>query len=392
MEEFSFGIGLKSNKESNDFLRCLWSRISQRFGKLAWQYSPSRFGTSIYIGQACISDDVLLSVRLNYRQRGCLSSITFEPHGYKDVVSLKNQLKQCIEEAFQYEQYLCKSFLRTQLDKNISFIKKEGKYFCVEGNNIVIRVQGFDREDCSSIFKIQFQQVCNLLTYDTLRYITSSGTLTEEIRSNHNFRASLVDGNTRKKTGAFEKNDMFQNLVVSDSITECIDAYLERSYLYENHFSNFDKSVQLFAQGVRNEELSYIVVGLPEPYAEQAIVNYMSALEVITLNDKEPEKCECCGQMKYSIARRVIDLMKETIPGGETFAKRFYKDRSKYVHTGTLLSSNNYINRSIPLMSINSMSGMIGQIPMIDFNLKEVVKMCIEKHENGNVPLQSKGR
>ena len=63
MEDFTFGIGLKSNKESNDFLRCLWSRISQRFGTLAWMYSPFKVGNTIFVGQACISDEILLYVK-----------------------------------------------------------------------------------------------------------------------------------------------------------------------------------------------------------------------------------------------------------------------------------------------------------------------------------------
>ena len=31
--DFVFGVGLKSNKETNDFLRCLWARMAATFGK-----------------------------------------------------------------------------------------------------------------------------------------------------------------------------------------------------------------------------------------------------------------------------------------------------------------------------------------------------------------------
>lgn len=384
MEDFTFGIGKKSNKESNDFLRCLWSRISSRFGKLAWSYSPVKVANAIFVGQACISDDILLSVKLNYKQRGCLSSIDFNPSGYKDAATLKNQLKQCIKEALQYEQYFYETSFRAYLDKHISFKKKVGKNFQIEGDSLILKVQGFDEVDLRSMFKAQLQQLCNFLTFDTLKYITDAGTLTEEIRSVHNFKTSLVNGETGKIIDIIEKNDMFQNLEVSDIMTEYIDEYLERPFQYENHFSNFDKSVQLFAQGVRNEEMSQISVGLPEPYVEQAIVNYMSSLEVITLNDKEPEQCTCCGQMRYSIARRVIDLANDTFPSWENFAKDYYGDRSKYIHTGALFSSNNYINRTIPLMSLTSRTGTIDQLPNLNNGLKELVRECILQHEHMN--------
>ena len=165
-------------------------------------------------------------------------------------------------------------------------------------------------------------------------------------------------------------------------MADYIDSYLERPYGYEEHFSNFDKSVQLFAQGVRNEELAGIAAGLPEPYTEQAIVAYMSALEIITLGDKEPETCKCCGQMRYSIARRVTDLANAAIEGWGDFVKGYYGDRSKYVHTGLLLSSNSYMGRSVPLMSKGAKTGMIVQIGRVGDSLRDMVRYCIEWHEN----------
>lgn len=208
-----------------------------------------------------------------------------------------------------------------------------------------------------------------------------SGTLTEEIRENHNFQTNLVDEYTGEVTDTLEKNEMYRNLEVSDHMAEYINSYLQRPYGYEEHYTNFDRSVQFLAQGVRNEELSRVAIGLPEPYVEQAIVNYMSALEVITLEDREPEQCECCGQTKYSIARRVMDLAEHALPGGNTFAREYYSNRSKYMHTGTLFSSNSYVNRSIPLMSKNARNGMLDQVPIVDGGLKEAIKACIECHE-----------
>lgn len=212
-----------------------------------------------------------------------------------------------------------------------------------------------------------------------------SGTLTEEIREKHNFIATLVNKETGEDIDKMEKNEKYRNLIVSDNMAKYIDSYLERPYEYENHFTNFEKSVQLFAQGIKYEELLKIAEGLPEPYAEQAIVHYMSALEVITLNDKKPEQCKCCGQMRYSIARRVIDLANSAIEGFGEYVKAYYEDRSKYVHTGLLFSSNNYMGRSIPLMSESSKIGMIMQNSIVVNDLKKMVKACIEWHEKFNV-------
>ena len=380
--DFVFGVGLKSNKETNDFLRCLWTRIAATFGKLAWHYSPLRIGNTIIVGIACIGENTHLNIKLTYKQRGCLASIDFAPDGTFDNDTLHSQLKKCVREALQPEIFIKKVFRKGKLDKSISFEKKSRKNFVIEGDTLTLKVLGYDDEDCATMFKAQLLQVCNFLTYDTLRYITLSHTLTEEIRQNHNLKAKLIDSKTGEVTGETEKNKMYQNLVVSDRMADYINSYLDRPYGYEKHFTNFDKSVQLFAQGVRNEELSGIVTGLPEPYAEQAIVAYMSALEIITLGDKEPETCNCCGQMRYSVARRVTDLANAAIEDLGEFVKRYYGDRSRYVHTGLLLSSNSYMGRSVPLMSNGSKKGMIEQVGRVGDSLKDMVKYCIEWHEN----------
>ena len=380
--DFLFGVGLKSNKETNDFLRCLWARMAATFGKLAWQYSPLRIGNTIIVGIACIGENTHLNIKLTYKQKGCVASIDFDPEGTYDHDTLHRQLKKCVNEALLPEKYIRKVFGKGKLDKCISFQKKSRKNFSIEGDTITIKVLGYDDEDCATMFQAQIHQVCNFLTFDTLRYITLSNTLTGEIRQNHNFITRLIDSKTGEVTGEVEKNKMYQNLVISDRMADYIDSYLDRPYGYEEHFSNFDKSMQLFAQGVRNEELSGIATGLPEPYAEQAIVAYMSALEIITLGDKEPETCKCCGQMRYSIARRVTDLANAAIEGWGEFVKGYYGDRSKYVHTGLLLSSNSYIGRSVPLMSKSSKTGMIVQVGRVGNCLRDMVKYCIEWHEN----------
>lgn len=382
--DFTFAVGLKSNKETNDFLRCLWSRLGARFGGIGWQYSPTRTGNQIFVGFASIGDNILLDVSFSYKERGCLSKIDFSPSGYEDGVILKKQLKQCIEEAFDNEKYLDDHLLKGKLDKNLSFKKRKGKNFYVDGNDIILKISGYDANDCGSMFKMQLQQVCNLLTFDTLRYITFSGTITEEIREKHNYKTNLVDSKTGNVTDTIEKNERYRGLTVSDDMANYIDEYLERPYMYERHYNLFDISTQLFAQAVRNEEMASIMAGLPEPYVEQAITNYMSALEVITLNDKEPETCECCGQIKYSIARRVSDLMEQAVRNGREIAKKYYGNRSKFLHAGVQMSSNSYTTSSIPLMSKNTYTGLLDQLSVLDFWMKEAVKDCIIWHECQN--------
>lgn len=39
-----FDLDLKNERESNSFLRALWSNFSEKYGKCAWQYMPNKNG------------------------------------------------------------------------------------------------------------------------------------------------------------------------------------------------------------------------------------------------------------------------------------------------------------------------------------------------------------
>ena len=150
--DFVFGVGLKSNKETNDFLRCLWARMAATFGKLAWQYSPLRIGNTIIVGIACIGENTHLNIKLTYKQKGCVASIDFDTEGTYDHDTLHRQLKKCVKEALLPEKYIRKVFGKGKLDKCISFQKKSRKNFSIEGDTITIKVLGYDDEDCATMF------------------------------------------------------------------------------------------------------------------------------------------------------------------------------------------------------------------------------------------------
>lgn len=112
----------------------------------------------------------------------------------------------------------------------------------------------------------------------------------------------------------------------------------------------------------------------------------MSALEIITTHDIEPTKCPDCGQLKFSIAKRVMNLAISYNPEMKDRMKRwvtdYYDIRSKYVHTGKRMSRNNYMVVSTPLMSVSHKRGVIMQHSIVDPSLKEDVRNMILFHEN----------
>ena len=172
---------------------------------------------------------------------------------------------------------------------------------------------------------------------------------------------------------------MKYRLKITANIQKYLDDFISKPYSYEDHLSDIDKAVFLFGQGLKYDELSQMSISPLETYNEQSILCYMSALEVVTLKDIEPSKCECCGQLRYSIAKRVENLVYE-VSQSKAMRKMiadFYKNRSQFVHLGTMLSENNYTGISIPLMNKGYGVGLIMQCNFRSADLADIVKECI---------------
>jgi hypothetical protein len=113
---------------------------------------------------------------------------------------------------------------------------------------------------------------------------------------------------------------------------------------------------------------------------ELANTLYLSALEVVTLIGFTEEKCECCGQPKYQITRRVKDLTSKYLP--KHLVKDFidyYDKRSKYLHRGMKLVTETPTSSIIPLLDPDDKSGCDYpyKVPLI--NIREYVSYCLRR-------------
>lgn len=379
----SYCLGFQSICESNLFLRCLWSRIRKNFGQLAWQTFGHRIPntTSINVGMANVYDTVTYSVSMNYSKKGNLKCITFDQVPESDV----SKLDLCIREAKQYDFYIKKTVLKTQLEKSLCFEEACGKNFKIDGNSFFITVKGFDKYDIVTVANIYMPIICDIMSFYTMRYVSVNDCVIELLRIHCNKTFKLVVEDSDKVLSEYSHNDALCQLKLDSNAISAIDDCLDRELKYDNHRNRFESSLGLYAQGLFFDELSLYSGSQGFPYLENAIVSYMSALEIITAKDKEPVRCNCCGQLRYSIAKRVVDLVSSINPDASYFlqklAKDYYSKRSKYVHEGKYLSARSYAGVSLPLLSMTSDSGMIVQNAFHQYDLKEIVKDCIIWHE-----------
>lgn len=362
--KIDFSLRYDSNKESNDFLRCFWAALRKEFGKAAWNLLPLRIENKIYLGHCDIGLEHVLDISLSYKIKGCLSAISISVDDSISDAQLQRRLKECITHARKNKDNLESFSLTLQLDSAICFEKSEANYLSLDDNRLMLNVYGYDLVDAKTLSSSLLKNICAWLSFDQLKYISVEGCAFQ-----------VYSDSVRRQIGRQRK----YKLKVSDSIQKYLDEFIGKPYSYEDNLSDIDKAVFLFGQGLKYDELSQMTISSLEAYNEQAILCYMSALEVVTLKDIEPSKCECCGQLRYSIAKRVENLVYEV---SQSMALRkmiadFYKNRSKFVHLGTMLSENNYTGISIPLMNKGYGNGLIMQCNFRSADLASIVKECI---------------
>lgn len=359
-----FSLGYNSNKESNDFLRCFWAALRKEFGKAAWNLLPLRIENKIYLGYCDIGLGHALEISLSYKIRGCLSAIRISVDDSVSDAQLNKRLKECITNACKNIDKLELFSFTLPLDNAICFEKSDANYFSLDVNKLMLNVYGYDWVDAKTQSSSLLKNICAWLSFDQLKYISIEGCAFQ-----------VYSDTVRQQL----ESPMKYRLKITANIQKYLDDFISKPYSYEDHLSDIDKAVFLFGQGLKYDELSQMSISPLETYNEQAILCYMSALEVVTLKDIEPSKCECCGQLRYSIAKRVENLVYE-VSQSKAMRKMiadFYKNRSQFVHLGTMLSENNYTGISIPLMNKGYGEGLIMQCNFRSADLADIVKECI---------------
>ena len=87
-------------------------------------------------------------------------------------------------------------------------------------------------------------------------------------------------------------------------------------------------------------------------------MHYLSAIETASFEDGDHETCAWCGNVKYKIGARVKDFItKYFYEKLGNIYKGLYNIRSKYLHTGILSTSGDFLNAR-PLLDIGTDLGL----------------------------------
>lgn len=89
------------------------------------------------------------------------------------------------------------------------------------------------------------------------------------------------------------------------------------------------------------------------------VMHYLSAIETASYEEGNHEVCKTCGNIKFKIASRVKDFVSKYFNEelGKVF-KGLYAVRSKYLHTGILSTSGDFLNAR-PLLDGGTELGLV---------------------------------
>ncbi|WHY84686.1 hypothetical protein QNH39_18805 [Neobacillus novalis] len=411
-------IGITSEQESNEFLRCLWAEMGKEFGKCGWNYAPNKklIKNRIFFGFMDIGVSTDIAVSITYKERGTIKNIYFELPDKFDAIpksmEFHHRIKAVVNNAkrnigqyssFQFAPIICLT---------LPLATYEGRYFKTEivddfYTRFRFEVKGYDRNQVGGNAVKKIIQVMEFLSVETNipiwkeKYSENHGSLlkTEIFQEDNDFidGYSIVD--KKYIVLSMEGKLMLDKILSPDErddenlelfLKACHHFYTARMYdagLSENYSDDLlviDDKTDYPLQSLDIELAISRRRGNSD--TEIATTLYLSALEVLTLIDFKGENCSCCGQPKYQISKRVRSLVGHYL--NDDVAKSlndYYDKRSKYLHTGMKLTIDEPTTSIIPLLDMNEKSGCKIPIQVSLPNLREYVSYCMRKFYKENL-------
>ena len=170
--------------------------------------------------------------------------------------------------------------------------------------------------------------------------------------------------------------DLYSNSTITfpDSIHKVLDSY-------------FSKTIEL--QSILDTALSFSVsaVELMQHKKTLSILASFTSIETMVnleFQDFKPEQCEACGQLKYKVHQKYLDYFLKYIGSSNHNKQKFsayYKLRSKIVHTGQRLKTENIYSE---FTKDEEEKGFLNQVEILQLGKMAIVQWLL-RNDNQNM-------
>lgn len=366
--DIKFDVCSNNSEDSNLFLRKFYEELS-KYDKVGWNFQPYREDKVIHIGETNCGE-----MWLAYKERGRISKIYFKTHS--------EEMQKHVEEALKCAKHNHNNM--KQYTVTVVFDTSDIMFCTMSRNGIQIS----SAEIAGRIFTSVIFTVYAFGEYD-LEYIKTQKVnyLRHLLCAYTNIIFNCVKITCNEGTYATYDNDWKEPdhdwIDVEDEFVNNKTISLRSEF-----FAILKKIIDTFEY---NREIRLLLNASQEIFCSKKMINnvlqngddwnmpgytdlintlIISALEPLSnIYGVKPERCNECGNLKYSIRKKVRDLCKTYLP--EHIAKelydRGYGERSAFLHEGNPVTNEFYCGHSVPL--INPVDGRSILFPVAYLNL-----------------------
>lgn len=387
MKNYKFILNSKDLNSTNECLMKLWASFLNN-GKLAWHYRPYKIKNIIDVGDVSINEHSCYNVKIISKTKKLATSVLFER---QDSKTLENREIEYFNKINKERVNLPKKHFIIAISFQIKsifgikylypFSNEILNLYCIDDKQYVeFTLSGFSKEQVSEN-AIEFAQVISdflstqtnsIITIDDITFLTKKTVLSKKIKERIQEDDEWIDDypidNSHLILPQYAK-ELLKLIILSDNTDKQL-IILKASHHYLNALKLDEKEIQ----------------------NELIISQLMSSVEVLTeLENHKKSKCNECGQDVYSIRKRVLSLIdKDLSPYLRKKFDHYYNTRSKYLHSGLLISSREYTERCLPIIS-DKFSNGCNEYPLKkDINLIEWIGFLIRKKTKETIQIHNK--
>lgn len=365
-------VGIKGKENANHFLWKLWHLFDLQFApanqsNAPWSYLPHKYyGKKNHVSVLGNINTALgnFQVAISYVRKCDIDSICFYSGIHNDrltykklrdiVLQAKKEINQL--ERFHYNVELFSKFEQLKIHTYI------GRFFKLFSQNQRIYVS-FDII-CADKYEAYH------LGMERMKYLTAFLAAETNILFDYNpIKETIEEYDIKIDSSIYMKNYIDGYSISGDKVLISEEAFrfLDKTIFVERdlHLSHLEEYFLLgcihIQDGMKEQAcfddnvtrtspmLSYGLTRIElkdkqEKYTH-CVMHYLSAIETASYEEGNHEVCEACGNIKFKIGSRVKDFISKYFDEdlGKVF-KSLYAVRSKYLHTGILSTSGDFLN------------------------------------------------
>lgn len=374
MKEFAISHVSDSLNDSNDYLMRMWSVMLNK-SRIGWLYQPFKSSSIIYVGNMSIHGLGDYSVKIKSKTRNTISGLIFRRLDGNNITesekvyfeNLQVEIDKIEKKAFIYA-------VKMKIDSQFGvkyihpFQLQDFSIYCInEKQFIEFTVYAYSEGHAKELFNIKARSIADLLSIQINSHIKLEGfslrskrvNLSNQIENKKQLNEDWIDDYPIENDHFILPDYSKQKFLDVVNGSKNLDVLLKSSH----HFCN---ALGLSYQNVHEDLI---------------VSQIMSSIEVITeINSYPIEQCKECGQLKFSIRNRVLDLIEhEMADHMRIIFSDFYETRSKYLHAGRIRSTRVYTGVCLPQISDNTKSGCLDYPTKFELNLIEWVGWLLRK-------------